>query len=191
MFGKNVLKGREHAQSAMEYLMTYGWAILIIAIVLAILFKLGVFSGASLTGTSCIGTVGWSCSGLSYGTSGLSFTLGQSTGTQVNNVVVACSSTAGTGGYPASGNFYYPTAPATNSGLGATSSNIVTATSNSLAGAIPNGGTITISNIICGGMGAPAIGQTFQGYAWVAYITPTSTSPQVVQALTISAKETS
>ena len=32
------------AQSAMEYLMTYGWAILIIAIVLAALFQLGVFS---------------------------------------------------------------------------------------------------------------------------------------------------
>ena len=33
------------AQSAMEYLMTYGWAILIIAIVLGALFELGVFSG--------------------------------------------------------------------------------------------------------------------------------------------------
>ncbi len=31
-------------QSAMEYLMTYGWAILIIAIVLAALFSLGVFN---------------------------------------------------------------------------------------------------------------------------------------------------
>ncbi|MGC8629322.1 MAG: LamG domain-containing protein [Candidatus Micrarchaeia archaeon] len=32
------------AQSAMEYLMTYGWAILIIAVVLGALFQLGVFS---------------------------------------------------------------------------------------------------------------------------------------------------
>ena len=32
------------AQSAMEYLMTYGWAILIIAVVLAALFQLGVFN---------------------------------------------------------------------------------------------------------------------------------------------------
>jgi len=32
------------AQSAMEYLMTYGWAILIISIVLAALFQLGVFN---------------------------------------------------------------------------------------------------------------------------------------------------
>jgi hypothetical protein len=35
------------AQSAMEYLMTYGWAILIIAIVLAALFQLGVFNPMS------------------------------------------------------------------------------------------------------------------------------------------------
>jgi hypothetical protein len=36
-------------QSAMEYLMTYGWAILIVAVVLGALFQLGVFSGSSLT----------------------------------------------------------------------------------------------------------------------------------------------
>ena len=36
---------RERLQSAMEYLMTYGWAILIIAIVLGALFQLGVFNG--------------------------------------------------------------------------------------------------------------------------------------------------
>ena len=36
------------SQSAMEYLMTYGWAILIIAVVLGVLFQLGVFGGANL-----------------------------------------------------------------------------------------------------------------------------------------------
>ncbi len=35
------------SQSAMEYLMTYGWAILIIAVVLGILFQLGIFSGGN------------------------------------------------------------------------------------------------------------------------------------------------
>jgi len=44
-------------QSAMEYLMTYGWAILIIAVVLGALFGLGFFSAANLapkiTGGSC------------------------------------------------------------------------------------------------------------------------------------------
>ncbi len=35
--------GKKSAQSAMEYLMTYGWAILVIAIVAALLFALGLF----------------------------------------------------------------------------------------------------------------------------------------------------
>ena len=37
-------KGPSKSQSAMEYLMTYGWAILIIAIVMVALFALGVFN---------------------------------------------------------------------------------------------------------------------------------------------------
>jgi hypothetical protein len=36
------------SQSAMEYLMTYGWSILIIAVVLGVMFQLGVFSGQNL-----------------------------------------------------------------------------------------------------------------------------------------------
>jgi len=41
---KLLIKASAKAQSAMEYLMTYGWAILIIAVVLAALFQLGVFN---------------------------------------------------------------------------------------------------------------------------------------------------
>src|SRR3989344_478750 len=37
------MKGKK-AQAAMEFLMTYGWAILIILVVLGVLFYLGVFS---------------------------------------------------------------------------------------------------------------------------------------------------
>ncbi len=35
------------SQSAMEYLMTYGWAILIIAVVLTVLFQMGIFSAGN------------------------------------------------------------------------------------------------------------------------------------------------
>ncbi|MDE1828123.1 MAG: LamG domain-containing protein [Candidatus Micrarchaeota archaeon] len=38
------------AQSAMEYLMTYGWAILIIAVVLGALYQIGIFNPGSLSG---------------------------------------------------------------------------------------------------------------------------------------------
>ena len=44
------------SQSAMEYLMTYGWAILIIAVVLGILFQLGVFSGGNFAPKAQAGT---------------------------------------------------------------------------------------------------------------------------------------
>ena len=76
------------AQSAMEYLMTYGWAILIIAIVLAALFSLGIFSSSSLVGTTCVASSGFLCSGpIAYGTT-FTATVGQSTGTNWNNVVL-------------------------------------------------------------------------------------------------------
>jgi len=40
-------------QSAMEFLITYGWAILILIIVIATLYKLGVFSLGSTTPNLC------------------------------------------------------------------------------------------------------------------------------------------
>ena len=43
------------AQAAMEYLMTYGWAILIVIIVAAALYALGVFDPATWTGTRSTG----------------------------------------------------------------------------------------------------------------------------------------
>ncbi|MCD6591193.1 MAG: hypothetical protein J7K72_04445, partial [Candidatus Aenigmarchaeota archaeon] len=42
-------------QSAMEYLMTYGWAILIVIIVAAALYALGVFNPATFTGRTATG----------------------------------------------------------------------------------------------------------------------------------------
>ena len=44
-FRASISHSRLKSQSAMEYLMTYGWAILIIAVVLGALFSLGVFNG--------------------------------------------------------------------------------------------------------------------------------------------------
>jgi hypothetical protein len=45
----NDMKNAFRLQSAMEYLMTYGWAILIIAVVLGVLFQMGVFNSSSMT----------------------------------------------------------------------------------------------------------------------------------------------
>ena len=74
------------AQSAMEYLMTYGWAILIVAVVLGALYSLGVFSGAAFLGTSCISASGFYCTNPTLSTGGaLTVTIGQATGTTFNN----------------------------------------------------------------------------------------------------------
>jgi len=48
-------------QSAMEYLMTYGWAILIITIALASLFFLGFFNPSNFVSTFCLGQGGFKC----------------------------------------------------------------------------------------------------------------------------------
>ncbi|MEM0154846.1 MAG: hypothetical protein QW814_03385, partial [Methanothrix sp.] len=76
----------QKAQSAMEYLMTYGWAILIIAIVLAALFSLGIFSSSSFTGTTCIASSGFICASPVWTGGVLHVTLGQSTGTSWSDV---------------------------------------------------------------------------------------------------------
>ena len=42
-------------QGAMEYLMTYGWALLVIVVVGAALFALGVLNPATYTKSQCAG----------------------------------------------------------------------------------------------------------------------------------------
>jgi len=83
---KPLRKASAKAQSAMEYLMTYGWAILIVAVVLGALYSLGVFSGAAFLGTSCIAASGFYCTNPTLSTGGvLTVTIGQATGTTLNN----------------------------------------------------------------------------------------------------------
>lgn len=57
-----LVAGSFRAQSAMEYLMTYGWAILIIAVVLATLFSIGAFNFSGPVG--CIANPGFLCQSL-------------------------------------------------------------------------------------------------------------------------------
>jgi len=76
------------AQSAMEYLMTYGWAILIIAVILSVLFSLGLFNGNNLVTNACQAAPGYLCQNAVYfhgqigqGAAGnILVTVGQSTG---------------------------------------------------------------------------------------------------------------
>lgn len=208
---KKIRRSLVKAQSAMEYLMTYGWAILIIAVVLGALFSLGLFSGSSLTGTACIATPGWYCQSpvLSHGTSLLGFNIGQNTGTAYANVIVACAATSNSAtGFP----YITGTAPTNTiqSGTSATYAgweSLGTAT-NTFPGATLNSGSIitlgtaaaatTGSGLQCYGSGGTAIsassvGAAFSGSIWVAYNT-SGTSTGAINAVskfaTISVKST-
>ncbi len=50
------------AQSAMEYLMTYGWAIVAIGVVIAVFYSLGIFGLGSNGASGCVVIEGFSCS---------------------------------------------------------------------------------------------------------------------------------
>ena len=87
---------KHKSQSALEYMMTYGWAILVIVIVAAVLYSLGIFSPSSslsttITGFSNLGTVNAVCLG------GTSFTIsmGDSTGYPINVTEINLTSSSG------------------------------------------------------------------------------------------------
>ena len=52
----------KRSQSAMEFLMTYGWAILILAVVIGALVELGAFGSVNASPNSCIAVSGYVCS---------------------------------------------------------------------------------------------------------------------------------
>jgi len=155
------------AQSAMEYLMTYGWAILIIAVVLGALFSLGVFSGTSLLGTTCIASSGYYCSGLVLHGGTLSFTFGQSTGVNWVSANV----------------FFLPSGSAPPT---AVPSSCVQSYSS-----INSGQTVTVSlSGTCGGTSLPTtLGSTIAGSVWASYSTSTG-GPYFTQVATLTAKAT-
>ena len=180
-------------QSAMEYLMTYGWAILIIAIVLIALFSLGVFSSNNL-GTSCIAESGFECSNLTLVNilpagadtntiAILRFNLGQATGSAIYNALIIISPENTTIipffsthiPWPMSaqiGSAYAGTVPtfqsgATNSVTIEMGGGYIWYQSNSNLQS--QGGLQSVYNL-----GSNSIGHVFNGYAWIGY---NSTSP--------------
>ncbi len=152
-------KRRLKAQSAMEYLMTYGWAILIISVVLGALFSIGVFSGGALLGTSCIAASGFYCSGLSlsHTTGQITVTVGQNTGTN----------------WPAYGIAYVP------QGWSVDTSGIpkVPAVGQQVGTSLPSGGQLTYTNLAVVPPGGSSVwgasnalvGTTTAGSIWMCY----------------------
>ncbi len=167
------MKSKFRLQSAMEYLMTYGWAILIIAVVLGALFSLGVFNGTALLGTTCIATSGYTCQGPVYShTSGnLLITFGQNTGVNW-----------------ATANVYFvnQTKESVMAGGGPTALALPT----NIIGTLATGQTISLSLPVSGaGSSSTPIGTTVTGYLWATYTTPTSAGTTLfTQVATVTAK---
>lgn len=65
-----LMANARRAQAAMEYLMTYGWAILFVVIVLGVLVYLQVFNPQSRLQDQCSLPIGWQCTVASLSTQG-------------------------------------------------------------------------------------------------------------------------
>jgi hypothetical protein len=177
-------KYSKKAQSAMEYLMTYGWAILIIAVVLGALFSLGVFSGSGILGTACVAGSGYLCQSpvFSHSTGVILVNIGQSTGTS----------------WTAANFMFVPQGQAVSSGLpvtlgpaGFTGSlgNTIYSSSGFASGQVA-AVTLPVNALV---IGTPpiAVGTSVTGAIWAQYVTAGApTTQQYAQIATINIKAT-
>ena len=90
MFGSMTRFESRKAQSAMKYLMTYGWLILILAVVIAVLFDVGVFTPPLQS--SCLSISGYLCSTPRIDSSGaLTIQFSRTTGSPITITGLECS----------------------------------------------------------------------------------------------------
>lgn len=140
MQGKVAVK----SQSAMEYLMTYGWSILIIAVVLGTLYTLGVFSAFNLGPSTCVSSTGFLCQNPTINNAGaLSFTFGYVGTAPLNITEIGCSSGS-----------YFNSSKLSWSGISAMQ--------------LQSGGTTTVY-LPCNGGSSTILGTPFSGTIWVQY----------------------
>ncbi|MDE1846069.1 MAG: hypothetical protein KGH53_02205 [Candidatus Micrarchaeota archaeon] len=131
-------------QSAMEYLMTYGWAILIIAVVLGALYQLGVFNSNQLGfSSSCLASSGFLCQNPILNTTGwLAVKFGAIGTSSLTITNTACTTNI--------------TAPTSTQGV---NFKLVQGSTAILVFSCP--------------LSSNAIGTGFKGYLWLTYTTPT------------------
>ncbi len=81
------------AQAAIEFLITNGWAILVVVILLAVLFYIGVLSPQNTTPNTCLFQPGFSCYTFKVGngTGSLELDFGQATGKSIQVTGISCS----------------------------------------------------------------------------------------------------
>ncbi len=163
------------AQSAMEYLMTYGWAILIIAIVLGALFSLGVFSSGSFVGTTCIPASGYECSTVTFHSGTFTATVGQATGTTwtTANIVFVTGGAVPSTTLPTGGTCTFAIAGGWTSGGSTTATFTAPYASGSACSAT---------------LLSTTVGATYSGTLWALYTTSGVTGVQETQIATVTLK---
>ncbi len=160
--------------------MTYGWVILIIAIVVGVLVALGLFNGYAATPNGCFPQQGFTCSNLVYTSNGITATISQDSGQNYYDALVFVASedeNIGSGGLPV--NF--------------SESNTVNMTP---IGTIPPSGTVTFNFNHTSAGDIPTakipVGTEFTGYIWIAYcLSPVCSGPTAYSKVaTIATKYT-
>ncbi|MDE1865685.1 MAG: hypothetical protein KGH94_03575 [Candidatus Micrarchaeota archaeon] len=82
---------KSKAQSAMEYIMTYGWAVALVGIALAVLILYGVFSLGTTAQQACFSQHPYYCQNPVFGvTNTLSLSLAENSGSPYFDVKLAC-----------------------------------------------------------------------------------------------------
>jgi hypothetical protein len=153
----------------MEYLATYGWAIAIITVILALLFSLHIFNSGSSLGTSCTARPGYACTGITMSQTGLlSFTFSQAVSAMAYNAQFACISSTGSLAPILAA---YTAQAQTGGSIGTTS---VSGPTGFQSANIANLGSLTVTNVQCytstGGSSFP-IGTPYVGQIWMVYNT--------------------
>jgi hypothetical protein len=183
--GRSARVHGQRAQSAMEYLMTYGWSILIIAVVLGALFQLGIFNGSIAAGNACLPGPGYLCKTPQLITDGtLTFSFGQNTGYPLYNLQLACAASQ------------TPSGPNPLTAFRSISATGAVLAPSSTGNTITNGQVLIVSSLPCYDatgtqLSNPSMGAGFSGYLWVNYTTGSAaaslaTNPwHTVKAITI------
>lgn len=165
-------------QSAMEYLMTYGWALLIISIVIVALVSIGVFNGSPL-GTNCIAAAGFTCQIQSYSqlTGNLVVTIGQDSGSAWTSANIV---------------FVNQTAESAVLSTGLSTGQLTTMASGGPANTLSSGLPSGVTTVITLPASAPVkVGTGLNGYVWASYTTGVSGGSTIqAQIGSVTAKAT-
>ena len=159
------VKAGMRAQAAVDFMVSYGIALIIIVIAVAVMYNIAMTSPVLAT-QSCTASPGFACSSFAIDTNGLlTISLSQATGGEIVVHGISCSSQQNTtGNKPAYGNIY-----------------VTAASQYYFSGNSPGSGVSIYSDsnstlfpycYSSGGAAAGSLGSGFIGFVWLNYTVP-------------------